>query len=344
MVLRSGTPRRRSLSLSMLFIPLTAWASPSPEALLRQILAQPTVAYQGRLSITQWAGRTARSEDVEVYYDPTQGSRWEFLSIENKPERIAVSNDREEQLYLIRQKKVLTGRSFQGSPKPITEEKEVEYVLKNYRVSVDKADRVAGRSVWVLVLTPWTEGKSYQKILVDQETHIILETKKYLLNGRMASRTRFIEFQPKQGFSPETFQIQVSSEVTVDTHGLDPDFLSLAAYTQAVGRGVAVVETLPGGFVFESGDLFDLEGQPVQHVSYTDGVSLLSLFITPKPVRVPLDPFVESTSQWRRGIPRLGLSGSGRVLQWRQGARYYILIGDVSQALLREMSEHFKRH
>src|SRR5689334_21064631 len=77
-----------------------------PSTLLELTLA-PRKAYSGRINLTQWQGQLARSEDVQIYFSPVEGSRRDYLSPNGAVNRVLLSTADQERLYLIGQKKIL---------------------------------------------------------------------------------------------------------------------------------------------------------------------------------------------------------------------------------------------
>jgi negative regulator of sigma E activity len=89
--------------------------------------------------------------------------------------------------------------------------------------------------------------------------------------------------------------------------------------------------TLPGGYALLSADAFEASGQRIRQSRYSDGLSILSVFVTSAPVEAP--------AAAAAGRSPLDLSGPDRVKQWRAGGRYYTAIGDVPPPLLSEIQQ-----
>src|SRR5205823_2561510 len=101
-----------------------------------------------------------------------------------------------------------------------------------------------------------------------------------------AALSRFTRFEPQKALSRDLFQLTSDSGPNVDIHGLDPDFLSMEQLDHAMGKRSDFPAELMGGFVFESADFFDVGKEVVRHVRYTDGLTVVSLFQTDRPVRL----------------------------------------------------------
>ncbi len=62
---------------------------------------------------------------------------------------------------------------------------------------------------------------------------------------------------------------------------------AVEALNKATGDHSSLPLRLPGGFVFESADVFPVGKSKVRHARYTDGLTVISLFLTDRPVRLP---------------------------------------------------------
>lgn len=328
--------RNSLLFAGLAFLPAAAWAlaaPPDPSELLDSALSAPTHSYQGRLMVTQWSGRQTRAEEVRIFYSPTNRYRWEFLGPDGSISRVAISDGAREHILLLREGKTLTGESERGATKLMFPEKEKELMLQNYRLSVSGPDKVAGRAAWVLELDPRDPGKPHQQLWFDQETQIILAIKRYLPKKHFAALSRFTHFEPKTSLPENLFALKVDSAAIVDT---TPDFLSIEELEKATGRETNLAETLPGGFAFESADFFEAGKDMVRHLRYTDGLAVVSIFLTDKPVRLPADG---TTGPSRLSPPgSIRLSSTGKVLAFKRGRQHYTLMSDISRELLERIA------
>jgi len=319
--------------------PILASAAPPPAAndLLQAALADPQVAYQGRVMLTQWYGKRTRAEEARVFFNPPNLYRWEFLSPDGQISRVIISDGSDEFVWLPKEHKVLKGSAAKSSPKLMVPELERELLLKNYQAKLLGPDQVAGRTTWVLELAPLIPGKPHQKFWIDQETAVILETKRLGPTGARAGLSRFARFKPQKDMSKDLFQVKADSMTQVIDHGLDPDFFSIKELRHRTGKSLNLPEQLPGNFTFESGDAYQLNEASVRHIRYTDGLAVLSLFETSRPV----GPMLDKTREFSPLATPEQFS-SGKVLQWKKGHQYFTLVGDVSDELLEQIASELK--
>lgn len=339
MAIRPNKNRLPALA-AVLLLPAAAWtastAPPAPLELLDAALSAPTVSYHGRMMITEWSGKQTRAEEVEVSYSPTNRYRWEFLRPDGTASRLAISDGTNEQILLINPGKTINGESVRNATKLMFPEREKELLLKNYRLAVSGPDTVAGRKAWVLTLDPLVAGKPHQQLWFDQNGLVILGIKRYLPKRPFATLSRFTRFELVAALPDELFAINKTS-TAAGPGEMVPDFLSIDELEKATGRETDMPDTLPGGFAFESADYFEVGKDTVRHLRYTDGLAVLSLFLTDRPVRLPADGAGLNARLSPPGSMRI--SSMGKVFSWKRGRQHYTLLSDVSRDLLGRIAD-----
>lgn len=303
-------------------------AAPPPEGLLELAIDAPDAAYTGTVTVVAYAGGKAHAHEARVFHAPDNRYRWEFLSPGGQVDRIVVSDGASEEVSFPGRRGSLVGNAVRGAMKRLEPAREKELLLRNYALESSGPETVAGRPAWLLRVTPRAPGKPRQDLWFDRDTGVILQSRRYHPEGTRAVVSRFIHFDP-QGAAPDAdFALSTSSAAR---HDLDPQFLGLEDALRYTPPGPRPPAELAGGFVFESADRFTVRGRSVAHLRWTDGLVSLSLFLTDRPVRPPAaapaapiepDHLLESEP------------GPGRVLSWKQGRRYYTLVGDLSAAEL----------
>lgn len=331
------TPSSSSLLAAALLSAVAAAAAPAPEpeALLDAALAPPSVAYQGRVTVTQWFGKQTRAEEMRVFVLPPDSIRREFLSLDGGVTRVSVSDGDVETMRLIRAGKVVKGDAVRSYEKVLSPALEREALLSNYEMVSSTGEKVAGRATWRLTMTPKTDGKPWQTLWLDQDTKIVLRSKRYLPKRPFASKAEFSTFEPRVRLDPALFVVDAATSNLVAPPSLAPDFLTLEQLNAATGDRASLPEKLPGGFIFESANVFPVGKSKVRHARYTDGLIVISLFMTDRRVRLPKGGIISSGASHLPGPLRA--SRAGKLIQWGGGTRYYTLMGDVSRELLAEI-------
>jgi outer membrane lipoprotein-sorting protein len=308
--------------------------APEPAALLDAALAPPAVPYQGHVTVTQWYGKQTRSEEMRVFVSPPDKIRREFLSPDGTVTRVSISDGDQESVLLVRAGKTIVGDAVRSYEKVLPPDLERDTLLSNYELSVSTADKVAGRSVWKLTMQPKMVGKPWQVLWVDQDTKVVLRSRRYIPKRASASRAQFDSFEPRK---PQDESLFVVADATgaIEARGLAPQFLSIEQLNRIPGVKARLPATLPGRFVFESADVLPVAGRKVLHARYTDGLIVISLFQTDRKVRFPKGGIVPSGGVHLPGPLRS--SSAGKLIQWGGGERYYTLMGDVSKELIADI-------
>lgn len=337
---RTPTSIKATLSLAALAacaIVAPAAAAPAPEELLGAALASPSIPYQGKVMVTQWYGKQTRAEEMRVHFAPPDSMRREFLTPDGAVSRVSVSDGETESVE--KGGKVVLGDAVRSYEKVMPADRERALLVANYELLVSTADKVAGRAVWSLTLKPRANGKAWQTMAIDQETKVILRVKRFLPKRPFASQASFTVFEPHKAQDAALFALPTSTATPRAARDLAPDFMTLDQLAKELGRPSRLPTELPGGFVFESADAFKIGKSQVAHARYTDGLTVLSVFETERPVRLPKSGVIGGEAPLPGG---LRASRAGKVLHWRAGDRHYTLMADLTRELLAEIARAIK--
>jgi negative regulator of sigma E activity len=312
-----------------------AAATPEPEALLDAVLAPPAVSYTGHVIVQQWFGKQQLAEEMRVYVEPPDKIRREFLSLDGIPKRVSISDGDVESVLLVHAGKTVRGNAVRSYDKVLPPDLERDALLSNYELLSSTSENVAGRPTWRLTMKPKMDGKSWVTLWIDQDTKVVLRNRRYLPHRRFASVAQFLSFEPRKKLDPALFEIDESSSGATEARGLSPGFLTLDELNKATGDQTRLPEKLPGGFVFESADVFPVGKSKVRHARYTDGLTVISLFQTDRPVRMPKGGIIPAGEAHLPGALRA--SRAGKLIEWGGGTRHFTLMGDVSKELVAEI-------
>jgi outer membrane lipoprotein-sorting protein len=292
---------------------------------LQRTLKPATVGYEGTMSVTHWYGAKTRTEDVRVRFNPPDHYRWEFLKPDGSIKRIAISDGENEVVHFVDNDKTLTGGAVKHTPRHMPADKEWALLRQNYSIEDGGPETIAGRPVLLIRVKPMAEGKLTQELGVDKETGVVLENKRFRLHGNYVVRSRFQRFVVVSSFPDGTFELAVTKKPLED-HQFAPDFLSRESWSKTTGRATTLPDQLPSGFVLESADTFLVDGKNVDHFRYTDGLCTVSIFQTKSRMKT-------------KALERL--SEQGNLMPFTKGDNHYMLVGDASVELLKEMTRAF---
>ncbi len=302
--------------------------NPDPIVLLDTAYAGPAFAYQGRVMLTQWTGKQTSAEEVNVFFAPPGRYRLEFLSPDGSIDRVVLGDGHREQVQLMKQGKVVSSYATETSPRFIDKAEERRLLLANYKVTLVGPENVMGRSTWVIDLTPNAEGKPTQRMWIDRDSKAVLEVKRTLPTG--GASTQFTRFEAKT--LPDSLFGQDS---TIVSQEIGKPVENPEEARQMSGKS-GDQGNLTGGFSLVGADLFDVKGETVRHLRYTDGLIPVSLFVTRVAVEAPKAP--DTGARSLTSPIYFGLSTPVNVSQWKEGKEHYTLIGEVDPALLQRIT------
>ncbi|MBV9080409.1 MAG: hypothetical protein JO102_04735 [Elusimicrobia bacterium] len=301
-------------------------SSPTPQPNAVQLLdlaySGPSSPYQGRILLTKWSGTRTTTEEANVFFSPPERYRIEFLAPDGTVDRVVIGDGQSEQVQLIKQGKTLGGSTSTASQKIMPRDEERRLLAENYAITVAGSEDVMGRQAWVVDLVPKLAGKPTQRMWIDKDTNAILEVKRTLASEKSGADSRFTRFEIKKD-QPETLFAFANLPKS------QPSKEENAAPAAPPSDGAR----LAGGFAFAGSDLFDVRGQRVEHLRYTDGLVPVSLFVTRVPVEAPKLQEAASVSS----PMYIGLANPVHVSQWKEGSQHYTVVGEVSPELLRQM-------
>lgn len=289
----------------------------------------PSMPFQARILVTQWQSDNTKAEEVEIYFTPPNSYRMEFFSLNGNLVRVVQMNGDREQVTLMENGKAAHVYSHPHPKRLLPHQQQEDLLSYNYTASIIGSDQMIGRPVWVVELKPLSDGKPIQQLKIDQGTRVILELKRSIPNEKFGSITRFIKFEPQKSLSQDLF-------LASSLGGLETPLETSRPIE--MGETPASLLKLPGGFMLNGLDVFDVEGTSARHFSYTDGALTLSVFQTTLPVEIPKETSVGNGSQ-----PAVeGLASANQVRHWESAKKYFTLIGEVSQDLLKTISASIK--
>jgi len=296
--------------------------------LIAAALEGPVSAYKGRMITGRWKGRSSMAaEEVNVYYSPPGSYRYEYLSPSGQTEKVVLLDTARSGIEWI---KSGSGDFCEAKNPPllISPERERRLALLNYRAGAARVDRLLGRAVFVIELTPRIPGKPRQTVWLDKRTHVVLAARRYLEEGGFVELSQFTSFEPCQRIPSAIFEGRQASLMDQMPEG-DAGRTMMAEVIRSNPKPLS----LPGGFSLRSVDVFEVDNSRVQHFQYTDGLMPLSLFQSERPLELSGDAITKLPDN----AVMAEVSG-GRIRSWRRKKSHYTLMGDLSPDLIERIA------
>lgn len=323
-----------------------AWAEtlpnwPQPNELLRAAFQEPQTAYQGVLTVNYRLDAERKTEKVRVYAEPSRHYRWERLNGRGKIERVAVSNGQTVKVYIPKSKKFYEGSAAKALEKFMSQDRLYDLVLQNYRASVVGQERLDGKTAWVLELAPKVKEKPSLRLWLQESSGLVLRAKLFDRDGTLISHLDWEILDLTDDMPGDLFELEPPRGLSSKNERLDPKLMSKEEMARLLESPIALMESLSGGFVFESASLSEFKGKSAYHLRYTDGVAGVSVLLSEAEVALAKDdPAGFADSLLRPGFYLLSASGS--AVQWKKGRWHYTMIGQVSHGFLANLASSMK--
>ena len=220
------------------------------------------------------------------------------------------------------------GASYsQSESGSVVDEAALALMGRNYESEVQGRDRVAGRLTDVVVVRK--PGRSPQaRFWLDAETHLALRREVYDADGRVLRASAFVDVDLAE---PSTAEI-VSG---IERPAPSGDLLDAGALQELRDDDWLLPEELPGGLELIEARATGEGDERVVHLSYSDGISTLSLFEQPG----QLD--TGSLEGWRKesvgGAKVYAKPTYPRRIVWSGEGRVFTLVAECQQPTVEEV-------
>jgi hypothetical protein len=259
-------------------------------------------------------------------------------------------------------------------------ETDTQLLLRNYTIDIAAGEPIAGRSTYLLQINPKVAARPQKKVWLDAQHYTILRLENYDITAKLNSLSVYTTIDYDSASVAKHLKSYLKKQSEREQEGgpnrprpYQSEEVNLAAAEKQFGAKLLQPSHLPVGFQLQGISVMTYRGKRV-HFRYTDGLAVLSLFVSKagdeeeerrrrsvrgdrrgdKPGRsVPRQTGRED--RFRRDKPTIvtvqntpiSIIGRGhiRMLQWKlskQGedeSRRFFLIGELSQDELLKMAE-----
>jgi sigma-E factor negative regulatory protein RseB len=198
----------------------------------------------------------------------------------------------------------------------------IERIAQYYDFKLLGEDRVADRSTKILLITPRTQDRYSYQLWIDTDSKLLLKSTVLDQAGAVLEQVMFVAIEIGQPISPAQLQPELTDAGFTWYASGEPALAS----TERVATKLKV-GWMPSGFAVKNSHTQQLvpSRMPVQHVVYSDGLALVSVFIEELMDNVP---------------PLQGYSSMGAVNAFsRMAEKYQItVVGEIPQATARKIA------
>lgn len=191
----------------------------------------------------------------------------------------------------------------------------------SYVLALLGADRVAGRDTTTVAIRPKVPFRYGYTLWLDRETRLLLRSSVVDVSGNVLEETMFTEIDFPETIADDLLEPSVVGE------GFTWHTSAAAEPQSSTDDGSWQVDWLPDGFSLSD---FRVEpmaasAQPVRHLSYTDGLAMISVFV---------EPF-EPAKEAMQGFSSLGAVSTFSL---RSGEHQITVVGDVPPLAVRQVA------
>jgi negative regulator of sigma E activity len=328
-------PKLKLVFATILICAANSWAKePSAQELAASAFKSPAIPFQSRLILTQWSGSDSRAEELNLDYNPPGIYRIEFLAFDGSVKKVVINDAVKKQVSMQTDKQAPSVVEYPPQIGELISPTEMSDLLqKNYKFSLKGSDTFIGRPVWVVEMTPKTDGKPTHILKIDKDTMVVLEHRRFLPNDQIGSLTRFSTFEPEKKFAEGTFSFSNRPGLSTDKRDFEmpkPENLKPPPDN---------MKKLPNGFELSSYNVFEVQGTQADHFYYSDGALPLSVFETKLPIHFPVKTRVSDKSDFT-SVATQNLSSVDQIVYGKRNGTYITVIGEASPALLQSIVKH----
>jgi len=288
-----------AITLSILVVSNTKAEIPKPEDVLQKILqSYQTVNFKGNLMFVSRGPEEGPVREALIIRKAPDKQRIEFLMPEEAKGTGMIINGRDRwPIQRNRDREKGTGPDRRFPPRPplpppdsMMEKfstQNIKFLLKNYDIRILNGGSVAGRDTYLLELESKISPRPSRKIWMDKENGVILKMERYDTEKKLRGFFVFseIDFKPKIDDSElqgrpgvfDRFRPRPEGE-REDLWNYEQGKLDHEKIIKEVKMNIVFPEKLPAGFILQSIREMKFRDQKTVHLSYTDGLAMLSVF------------------------------------------------------------------
>lgn len=306
----------------------------SPLQILRQVLAaEDRVSFSARQTVVLSSqGRAEATVTDEINYGYGR-SRVTYLLPETSRNRTVTRDGRRRWEV---QPAAHTAIESEIVHRPVSSDRVLRIanqVSRSYLLTLDKnLSNVAGRSTYLLTLTPKQKDRQSRKWWVDTKTALVLKREVYAISGALEQATAYSNLAIGIPNNRSTIRARIPPGYRIVHRRPDNAVTTAESARQLHPSFRDLPSDLGAGFEFQSARLVDAQGTQSLHVQYSDGLAGLSLFRIPARTTVP--PAASNARTVSVGPVQGTLIESiapYRVLTWQEAGITFNLVSDIAE-------------
>ena len=260
---------------------------PSSQDLINQMSdASKKLTYQGDFVFT-------RGNNMDVmrllHKSDAEGEHEKIISLTGPAREIIRNNQTVIGIFPDTQQVMIEQSRTQNFAASLPEHIEVMTDFYNYFTT--GTDRIAGRDTWVVSVTPVDEFRYGYQLWIDKETNLMLKSELQDESGAPLEVIMFTQLQMRDSLADELFSPTISGEGYTRYEYTEQNKNQAQTVSSVItGTGQWQVTWLPDGFTLSNYNEKStaVAGDFLEHMIYSDGVSMVSIFIEKLGAEAPI--------------------------------------------------------
>ncbi|MFH2205165.1 MAG: sigma-E factor regulatory protein RseB domain-containing protein [Elusimicrobiota bacterium] len=331
------------LLLAALAVPVFGEAAPiSKDKLLELVVLPPKTAYMGQKLVVSWHGKQSRAHEVRVYYKPPNRWRHEVLDSAGGVIKTTVQNGAREWVQRAGSDVVLARDIRRIRHGELNDSGLKALLAENFEVRDAGVQEYSGVGAQGVVLQPKADAGSRRVLWVDPRSGIVMHRRQSSHAGQRIQEARLTHVEIKQDLDDALFKPPAGGNIEIINAPERAAIVSSGALARYGFTGTAWHATLPFGYRLDTVRAIPLAGETVAHFRYSNGLSLLSVFVSPYAIDAS-DFSAAGEEEDDADAEFAAVSWAGSFLSWKNGKYYYLIVGDLSRRRLKDVREALER-
>ncbi|OIO08489.1 MAG: hypothetical protein AUJ52_08070 [Elusimicrobia bacterium CG1_02_63_36] len=289
--------------------------------------------------MTAWYGEQSRAVAQTVYFNPPNQWRHEVLDAGGNITRVTLQVGAKEWVLEAAADRIIERdvRDLHGGS--VARETLRELLAQNFSVARLHPKTIAGRPAEGLLFSPVSNEGPRKTIWIDRETGIVLRRRQTNHRGKQIRESSITTLTLNPEFDKALFDPAALKGGPPIPAPERPILESADALVEAGFPKSFWVPELDYGFRLDAVRRLPMRSEQLLHARYVNGLSVLSLFVSPLPIDPHSIPTVESDDE---EIDFTASAWAGNVLSFACGnKRHCVIIGDLSAKALTKLSRRF---
>jgi negative regulator of sigma E activity len=309
---------------------------PSPVDLLRDAMtASQRISYVGEVAVLRIGQEHSDAEVYRVEHRaPDMTRRWYMAPQDLYGDSIITRGSTTYSIDVKREQVVVA--KGEDADQQVTERGNFTVLMTNYNAVYGPSETFDGRAVDVVLLNNRYTGQTTMRLLIDRDTHIVLERQQFAGNGSLIAQTRMEQIRYTGAIPQAIFAIPTGLH-RVDGAARGTESSDVEHVISCAGFDALEPKYLPEGFSPIAGDVVSIKNVPTLHLLYSDGIRTVSLFQNEKDAAVDLSHYHAIATSVANHPAHYVQDGPTTLLAWSDGNRHFALVGDLSLSELEKI-------